>query len=182
MKILFLLLLLLLPLNAKAVGVAVNPNALDLILPGQETLSLTVKNISLEPVLVYIYADDFKENIKVKTPELKLLPEEIAKVELNSNFSNTKAGILQTNISVVTRAVDKQSFNAASGIKIPLTINIARSYWQWSGAMVFLITFISLLVLFVVYSLTSKLFKPKKKKFRLLVDLAKHHKKSWWKL
>lgn len=145
-----------------AVGVAVNPSELEIVLPGDNQTTLQVTNISDEPVMVFISSDDFADNIITDPIEVQLLPEQVTQVRVVADFANTPAGVKKTNISVVTQAIDKRSFNAASGIKIPLTINIARSYWQWSGEAVFVLAFLSLFVLFFIIWLIHKSIKKKK--------------------
>ena len=157
-----LLFIFLLPLKVLAVGVAVNPSELQIVLPGDNQTTLQVTNISDEPVMVFVSSDDFVDNIIIDPAEIQLLPEQATQIRVTANFANTPAGVKKSNISVITQAVDKRSFNASSGIKIPLTINIAKSYWQWSGEAVFVLVFLSLFALFFIIWLIIKFIKKKK--------------------
>jgi hypothetical protein len=157
-----LLFIFLLPLKVLAVGVAVNPSELQIVLPGDNQTTLQITNISDEPVMVFVSPDDFVDNIIIDPAEIQLLPEQATQIRITTNFANTSAGVKKSNISVITQAVDKRSFNASSGIKIPLTINIAKSYWQWSGEAVFVLVFLSLFALFFIIWLIIKFIKKKK--------------------
>ena len=150
------------PLKTWAVGVAVSPSELQIVLPGDNQATLQVTNISDEPVMVFVSPDDFADNVITDPTEIQLLPEQVTQIKIISDFANTPAGVKKTNISVVTQAVDKRSFNAASGIKIPLTINIAKSYWHWSGEAVFVLAFLSLFILAFIIWIIHKLSKKKK--------------------
>ena len=49
-----LLFIFLLPLKVLAVGVAVNPSELQIVLPGDNQTTLQITNISDEPVMVFV--------------------------------------------------------------------------------------------------------------------------------
>lgn len=157
-----LLFIFLLPLKTGAVGVAVSPSELQIVLPGDNQTTLQITNISDEPVMVFVSPDDFVDNIIINPAEIQLLPEQATQARVIADFANTPAGVKKTNISVVTQAVDKRSFNAASGIKIPLTVNIAHQYWQWSGEAVFVLAFLSLFALVFIIWIINKIIKNKK--------------------
>ncbi|RJQ35195.1 hypothetical protein C4566_01130 [Candidatus Parcubacteria bacterium] len=159
-----ILLFLLLPFSAKAIGVSVSPAAIDLLYPDDRATELVIKNISLEPIIVYIYPDDHKDKITVNPEELSLLPEEYGQINVAFDFSKEQNGVKNTQLSIVSKAVDKRSFNAASGLKIPLSININKEPWHWSGPAVFTVVFLGLLILVILLESIALFFKPRKKK------------------
>jgi len=174
---------LLLPLRSQAVGISVTPPSLDIIFPDTKESHLVITNISQEPVVVSIRPDHFADYIKVIPSEISLLPEEVSKVKIESHFEEFTAGVNNTYISVITKPLDKKSFNAASGLKIPITVHIVQSYWQWSGAIIFIVVFFSLFILALVIQSIFILFKFKKRKRGWLgTNFLIHHKKSsWWR-
>ena len=77
--------------------------------------------------------------------------------------------------------MNKKSFNAASGLKIPVTIHISgKSYFQWSGATIFILVFASLMIIYSITEIIVRLFRRKKKK-KWSLNLKKHHRKYFWK-
>jgi len=177
----FLVLLLLLPLSVKAVGVSVSPSAIDLVSPHVSEQKITVENISSEPIVVYIYPDDFTDQISIWPQEFELLPYQVSPVNISADFDSFSQGVKKTNISVISKAKDKKSFNAISGIKIPTTIYISHSYFVWSGAAVFLVVFFGLLIIFTLVQLFMMAFSKKNKKNNwFTVNLLKHHRKKTW--
>ncbi len=169
------------PLLAQAVGIAVSPSSLDFALPQYDSRNLTITNISPEPIIVFVQADDFVDKIVINPSELKLLPDESSQVKIKVSFTDSPAGVQHTNISVVSRAINPQSFNAASGIKIPLTVNIVDYSWQWSGATVFIAVFCGLLVLIFVAQAIFWLLTlhPKKSRWLPTNFLKLHRRQSW---
>jgi len=176
-KFILALSLLTAPWRVWAVGVSVSPSSLDLLYPDQSQKKLIIKNISLEPIIVYVYPDDYKDNIIVSPQEINLLPEEFGQVSVDLDFGNKQTGVINTQISVVSKAVDKKSFNAASGLKIPLTININKEPWHWSAAAVFVFIFFGLMILIGLIQLFFWLKRPKKRPW-YQPNFLVHHKKN----
>src|SRR3989344_1565474 len=129
MKKILATLLFLFPGTVQAVGVSVQPSKLELFFPDKSAGQIIIKNISAEPITVLIYPDDFINSISVNPSELELWPEQSSPVQIGANFSGESAGLKNTNLSVVASARDKRSFNAASGIKIPITITTREDFW-----------------------------------------------------
>lgn len=152
------------PACSQAVGVSVNPSSLQIISPKFWDNKLTITNISPEPIMVSILADDFGEYFDIRPSETELLPQEKLVVSVDGDFSNFESGIKNTNLSVISRALDKKSFNAASGIKIPVTINIAQEYFHWSKEAVFVAVFIGLFVLALIIETIFWILRSRKKK------------------
>jgi hypothetical protein len=167
-----------LPFACQAVGVSVEPSELDILYPSQTKYSFTVTNISPEPIIVAAYADAFQENIILQPSEVKLLPNEVTEVVVKANFADQPAGVKSTYISVVSKAVDKRSFNAASGIKLPFSVNITETTWAWSGEVIFVMVFVGLMVLAILVQLVFLIWQAKKKKRHWRgVNLLLHRKK-----
>jgi hypothetical protein len=171
------LLFLFFPIGVGAVGVSVSPSSLEVLYPDKQDLELVIQNISLEPVSVYIYPDDYKKSIVASPDEIKLLPDEFGRISLSLDFSGEESGVKNTQISVVTKAIDKRSFNAASGLKIPISINIHQESWRWSAAAVFVVAFGSLFILAIIVQLIFILSRPRKKKHWYNLNFLSHHKK-----
>ena len=179
MKFLFscLLLILLFPSIGQAVGVAVEPASLEFIYDAGQSETLLITNISQEPILVTVQTDDLTDNINIQPSEFTLLPDQISPVDLEFSFSDQKSGIKKINISIISKALNKKSFNATSGIKIPVTIAIVFDHWQWNTATIFLAVFLGLLVLGLFMHLIFVLWRPRKKRSFLDLDFLLHHKK-----
>ena len=156
--------LLFIPLASRAVGVSVEPAELDILYPSQKDYGFTITNISSEPIVVSVYPDAFQDNITIYPNEVQLMPEQVTKVIVLADFADQPAGVKSTYVSVVSKAMDKRSFNAASGIKLPLSINITEATWSWSGEAVFVMSFVSLLVLAIVIQLAFLVWQAKYKK------------------
>lgn len=179
MRVKFILafLIFLLPLHVWALGLAVEPAKIELDYPQNKQEQLKITNISSEPIFVRVQADDLVSNIQIEPSEFNLLPEEIMILELTANFSDQVSAVQKTNLSVISQALHQNSFKAASGIKIPLTINTAKisSFWKWLilsfGFLVFAVLVYLLWLIFLWF------FNRKQHKF-LDLDFLLHHK--WW--
>jgi hypothetical protein len=180
---LLLLSLFLLPLSVEAVGVAVSPSSVDLLFPDISEEKISIKNISSEPIVVRVYTDDFADNISIEPNEFELLPDQVSPVKISGDFDNFEAGIQKTDISILSKAKDKKSFNAISGIKIPLSIYISKSYFTWSGPAIFVVVFFGLLLILGLVRIIIIIFtkKPQKKSSALINLLIHHKKKKWYK-
>lgn len=134
-KIIFSLLIvfILFPLSSQAVGLEINPAELNINVPQTANSKINIKNISPEAIAIKVSADNFADKIILIPQELTLLPQESAVVEVRVNFLPTSKKLLATNISVVGQSLDKKSFNAASGLKIPLAITILPPWWAQLG-------------------------------------------------
>ncbi|MFA6307823.1 MAG: hypothetical protein WCS88_00635 [Patescibacteria group bacterium] len=176
-----LLLLFFVPLPSQAVGISVTPSAIDLLYPDIVEKKITIKNISTEPIIIYVYADDFSSNINIEPAEFELLPDQISRVNIAGDFSDFESGIQKTNISVLSKAKDKKSFNAISGVKIPISVYINKSYFTWSGSAVFVVVFFVLFIIWGLIYLFINIFSKKPKKHsKELINLLIHYKKKRW--
>ena len=176
-NILILLTLFFLPLSAQALGVSVSPSKLEIIQSESNKVSLIITNISTEPISVSVFSDDFKDYISISPAQFELLPEEKIKVNVLTNFDDKEALIKRTDVSIVSQTLDKKSFNAASGIKIPISVYIINKQFQWSGTLVFLAVFFGVLSLLALLEFFFWLIRPKKKKgFWPKVNFLKRHR------
>ncbi len=177
---LIILIFLLLPFSVKAIGLSISPSSLDIISPDIKEYNLNIKNISKEPIISHIQVDEYSDNIILNNSEIQLLPEQVTQIKIKTDFSNFEEGIKKTNISVISKALDKKRFNAATGIKVPITVYIFKDYWKWSGQAVFVVTFLSLSIFIAIYYLLSYLLSKKKKKKRFSLNFLHLHKKRKW--
>ena len=175
----FLFIFFLFPFNAQAIGVAVDPAQLDVFYSGTKKIDLKISNISKEPENISIFPDDLSEYIKVQPKEFILNPEQVTVVKIFLNFTDKKSGVKKTNLSVISKALNKSSFNAASGIKIPLTITISDEKQQWNAGSIFIAVFVSLLfIAMVVQFIFILLHFPKKRRYFML-NFLRYHKKRF---
>lgn len=108
--------------TVQAVGVSVTPKELKVSGNMGETVNakLTVKNPSTEVSLFEIYPDELEKMIKPSPSSFILESGESREVTIQ--VTPNESGIFRTNISVLATPVAKASFNAGSGIKIPIEI------------------------------------------------------------
>ncbi|MBU1203374.1 hypothetical protein KKH39_05020 [Patescibacteria group bacterium] len=178
----FLFIFLIFPFSCQAVGISVSPSSLEMFYPSVGDSYIDIQNISEEPIVVYIYTDDYKDNFVFNVQEMELYPEEISRVALSVDFKNSPEGLKYTNISVLTKALDKKSFNAFSGLKIPTTVYVTKSFFYWTKEAVFVGVFFGILLLLGIYNLLFIIIRHfKRKKHFLSSNLLKKHKK-WYKL
>jgi hypothetical protein len=117
---------LLLPLMVSAVGVSVSPPRLEIIsVAGRETnREIVVSNPSRDVAIFDIYPDDFVSEIRISPESFVLESGDQKKVAVAVTPKNV--GRFETNISIVARALSDSAFNAASGVKIPLNVEVGR--------------------------------------------------------
>lgn len=182
MKFKFLLFLLFLfPSSVQAIGVSISPSRLEILSSDIDKSYLVISNVSQEPILVSVFPDDFKQYIDINPNEFKLVPEEKIKVTIAVDFASQNIGVKKTDISVVSRALDRESFNAASGIKIPLAIYSSSGKFQWSGFLVFIAVFFGFLFVFGTARLAFWLLRPRqKKRVWQRVDFLQHYRRFRW--
>lgn len=119
--------------KVKAIGLSVTPPELKVT----QTISkithekLTVKNFSDEVAIFEIYPDDFESAIKATPSSFILESGEKREVDIQSSFRKT--GQYGTAISVVSKSISTSSFNAAGGLKIPITIIVNENISLYSA-------------------------------------------------
>lgn len=122
--LLTIFIILLSPTAVSAVGVSVKPSKLKIeaLVNELTSVSFEVKNPS-DIVSVYdVYLDDFSDWIKPAPSSFTLEAGESKKIRLQIKPQNEK--IVGTIVSVVTRPLSDRKFQANSGIKVPLEINV----------------------------------------------------------
>ncbi len=119
----------------QAVGLSVSPKELKFLADVGETVSqkLKVKNPSGEVSIFEVYPDDLGALVKISPASFILESEE--EKEVTVQVTPKEEGIFKTNISVVASPVASSSFNAGSGVKIPLEISAGES-GPWFAALI----------------------------------------------
>ena len=108
--------------STQAVSLSVSPKEINAsVLVGQTTsYRMQVKNPSGEVSVFEVYPDDLQAIIKIYPSSFILESEETKDVIVQVTVR--EEGVLKTNISVVATPVASSSFNAVSGVKIPIEI------------------------------------------------------------
>lgn len=114
------------PAQAGALGLQVKPAQLDLSLKAHQEASerLTIFNPSTEVSIFEVFLESFEAQIKTSPSSFILEAGESREVSILLDFSDT--GFFETNVAVVSRALSKNSLNAAGGLKIPLKVQVAE--------------------------------------------------------
>ena len=110
--------------SAFAIGVGVKPSVLELEPKiGQfEKTKILVYNISQEAGVFQVFPDELNKWIKIEPNNFRLEAGETK--EVNITILAKEDGRKTTNISVLAKPLDRRSFGASSGIKIPLRLNV----------------------------------------------------------
>ncbi|MBI3273885.1 MAG: hypothetical protein HYZ69_01960 [Candidatus Colwellbacteria bacterium] len=134
-QLIFALLLVLLIGRVKAVGLSVTPPELKVTQTVSKIASakLTIKNFSDEVAIFEVYPDDFESLVKISPSSFILESGEKREVGVQSSFR--QIGQYGTVISVISRPVSISSFNAAGGLKIPITV-VVNGNKPWYLALV----------------------------------------------
>lgn len=177
--ILLFILFILLPQKLSAAGLFVNPSKLFVQTTTKHRVykELTIKNISLGPLIYNLYSDELSEMITINPSIFRLEPTEEQKIKIT--IKPTITGTLITNISIVAQEIDRRKFNADAGVKIPLEIialpEIAINYSKFLiGKLFGLIIIIGLIIILI----RQKKKKSLKQKILYSVNLLKN--KNWW--
>lgn len=159
--------------HVQAVGLTLSPAKIEVSYPKDKSAELVVTNISSEPILVKIFPDHLTKEINISDAEFTLMPEAKTKVEINFNFAPHKSQIYQTNLSVVANALSAASFNAASGIKVPISVSVTPPKTR-------LVLFSFLFIIIILLLITSFFYYQKRKSsvlHKLHLDFLRLHKK-----
>ncbi len=107
-----------------AIGVGIKPSVLDLELKvGQlERTKILVYNISREAGVFRVFPDELNEWIQIEPNNFRLEAGETK--EIHIDILAKEDGMKATNISVLASPLDRRSFSASSGIKIPLKLSV----------------------------------------------------------
>lgn len=135
LSLILLVALALAPFAARAVGVGVNPAALDITVGslGQGSATLTITNPSTEPGLFVISPDEQAQWFTVAPSEVRLEAGESRVVQITAHPDQSGQFALQ--LSVLGYPLDTRAFKAASGLKVPVHLTVAaihQTSWQRS--------------------------------------------------
>ncbi|RJQ31424.1 hypothetical protein C4572_02470 [Candidatus Parcubacteria bacterium] len=160
-----LLFILLAPVAAGAVGIGVRPSDLNInvSLNQQKTADLIVYNLSAEPAVFDVYSDELNSWITIAPNNFRLEAEETKVIKITVN--GKEAGRTATNISVVAKGLNKRLFNADSGIKVPLKINVTKNVASLSRPVVILLSIGAVFVCLVSWFMLKFGRKPWYKRF-----------------
>lgn len=159
--------------HVQAVGLTLSPAKIEVGYPKDKSAELVVTNISSEPILVKIFPDNLTKEINISDAEFTLMPEAKTKVKINFNFTAHKSQIYQTNLSVVAKALSAASFNAASGIKVPISVSVMPTKAK-------LVLFVFLFIVVILGFITGIFYYYRRKNsllHRLHLDFLSLHKK-----
>lgn len=159
--------------HAQAVGLTLSPAKIEVAYPDKKSAELIVTNISSEPILVKISPDNWSKEVIIEDAEFTLMPEAKTKVKINFNFASYKSQIYQTNLSVIANALSASSFNAASGIKVPLSVSVT----PFKSQLVLFSAIFSAIILLLIAGIFY--YKKRQASFlhKLHLDFLRLHKK-----
>lgn len=118
----FLLCLFKAPFQAIAAGISVTPSSLIYYLPVKTKViqKLAVENSFTNPQIYEVYSDELSDLVAISPASFRLEPGERQEVQIIVTAKNS--GNFATFISVMAADINRQQFNAATGVKIPLQI------------------------------------------------------------
>ena len=154
--------------QANAIGVGIKPSYLEVVIEeGQkQATSFTVYNISDEPAQFRVYADELKDWIVISPEDFRLEPQETKKIGVI--ITPNDYGKHATNLSVVASPLNKRQFNADSGIKVPLRLDVQKNKKNILNNLFFFMVlwfvfsiFIVLLVIYIVLKLRNRTLKER---------------------
>ncbi len=166
-----------------AVAVGVNPASLavETNVQQQTTLFLQVFNEGSEEAIFDVYADDLSDWFVISPVQFRLSPsqQQLVKVKISA----LQPGRRQVFLSVTGRALSRQSFNAAAGVKVPVNI-VAKGETsflvqekEWViGGLIFLTFLLLLLVVAYHYYHGRSWWRRTQDRFDLLV----HHRRPFY--
>ena len=150
-----------------AIGIGVNPSFLNLDLETNQPkkTKILVYNISQGPGVFQVYPDELVEWIKVEPNNFRLEAGEVKEVKIT--ILTKEKGIKITNLSVLATPLDRQSFGAHSGIKIPLKLNVSGYKPLFLASIIGTIPenwFLLIIIIVLVSFYLVKYFRKKKNK------------------
>jgi hypothetical protein len=117
--------ILVLPLCARAVGVSASPSELELSGAKREeiTAELLVGNPSTAVSVFEVYPEEFESAIVVVPSSFILEGGDQRKVHVRARLK--EIGVFRTYVSIRAKPLAESAFSAASGIKIPIRLEVA---------------------------------------------------------
>ena len=170
--------------QAQAAGISVTPSSLyfEQTVGLKKSAYVEVKNLSAEPVIFNLYADEFEDQIRLEPGNFRLEPEESRKIK--ATVALKKAGIFATNISVIAQDLDRRKFNVSTGVKIPVQIkSLPAPVSKLNQLLVKALLAFSLLLIITLTVIVITIHKRKRWYAKLAgsVNLLVHHRQPWWK-
>lgn len=141
----------------EAISVGVKPTKIQLeVYPGTSSeTEILIFNTSKEPAWYQIYPDRFPGRMTISPAEFRLDAEssQLVKISIKSFWLPW----FNDNLSIVGRPLDMRGVPAASGVKLPITIQFKhRSLFLTLALLVVFIT-----AIFVIKLVKARLMKPK---------------------
>ncbi len=151
--------------TAVAAGISVKPNRLNFTLPArqEQTKAIVVENISDRPVIYNLYVDELADQIYLSPVNFRLEVGQSRQVKIKAN--PVQAGLFATNLSIVTQDLDRRSFNVATGVKVPIVLQVAPAQKFVLPA------FIGKLSFFLIFPLLAAV---------IVLAILLKRKKHWW--
>ena len=150
-----------------AIGIGAKPSSLnlDLEINQPKKAKILIYNVSQEAGIFQVYADELSEWIKVEPNNFRLEARETKEVEIAITAKD--GGIKTTNISILATPLNRQSFSALSGIKIPLRLDISEDKLPLSASILETISrewfwLVTILIVFLAGFYLAKYFKERK--------------------
>ncbi len=165
-----------------AIGVGVSPAVINVSAQkgGKVLTELTITNTAQEPGIYIVSADELTDWIGVQQREIRLEAGEKKRVRVLVNPK--KEGIFTTMLSVVGYPLDKKSFNAGSGLKVPLRVTVSGAPLE--KLLLLRNILINIFVLIAVGGL-GVLWYMRTQRRKSLMNRLGHvlhaRKKRWWK-
>lgn len=159
--------------QAEAAGVSVHPDKLNYIMEAKTeiTKSIVVENISDRPVIYNLYVDEMEDQLFLAPANFRLEVGEKRQVKIKA--SPAYSGVFATNLSIVTQDLDRRTFNVATGVKVPIVLQV-------SPASVFILpawleknSFILMIPLIILATYLMVLLRRKKHWWEKIINIFK---------
>ncbi|MEK7569919.1 MAG: hypothetical protein AAB515_00540 [Patescibacteria group bacterium] len=110
------------PLGLHAAGILVQPSSLRVEVPVGQTREekFTVQNLTDAPATFTVSADELPEVFQIPDNKFSLTGQE--RKTVNVRITPTAGGVSTTNLSIVAASSEPTTFNAAAGVKVPVTL------------------------------------------------------------
>lgn len=184
-KILIFSILLLVAIQlAQAAGISVKPSELhfNLQAKSQDSQTIVIENISGQPIIYNLYADELADQIFLSPTNFRLEIGEKKRIKVK--VQPEKPGTFATNLSIVAQDLDRRKFNVSTGVKVPITleVNVAPPVPLLGLFKKVIIVLFPFLIIMLIAGL---LVRRKKRWYQRLGDAAvnlAHHQRPWWKV
>lgn len=144
-----------------------------------ETFTIEVFNTAREPGMFHVYADEQIAWFVISPEQFRLDPDSSERVKVIVQPDAPGKHIV--NLSVVGRSLERQSFNAASGLKFPVTLTVAAgnaNELAWLH-IIFGTAALATVVVGTALGIERKR-RSRLEKITDTLDLLLHHKQKWY--